>query len=351
MTPRIVYQLNALQLSTMDLKLDNDVTPAKLLMESSMLFKRTEKDLTKKEKLAYLYHYNETYEKMIWSHLLQYIHDDEINDQAETEVNLVFEFYFPFQNLFANTNKVNVESLFGKEFLSSYVSNSPSVQVFSGEDKLWIMVLFFVKNLLEIRKKDMYHFQSQYRISLILYTLSHIPQEKIPNWIIQSLTPEKKTELREEENESLSLSELFFYGKQTPEEANGQENQEKIISSLVNEMVEFIEGEGSTVNAAGSSQKSTTKNTTLSSKPPAFRIKNNLLLSFLGDISRKKSLLEMHKLFERRLPQIINMWHDQAPDNAWEKVSYLCLRSFGGIYYFSSRFLGKPVSLMHGEGR
>jgi hypothetical protein len=338
MTPRIIYQLNALQLSTMDLKLDNNVTPAKLLMESSVLFKRTEKDLTKKEKLAYLYHYNETYEKMIWSHLLQYVHDDEISVQAETEVNLVFEFYFPFQNLFTNANKMNVESFFGKEFLSYYVSTSSLVPVFSTEEKLWIMVLFFVKSLLEIRKKDMYHFQSQYRISLILYTLSHIPQEKIPNWVIQSLGPEKQLELLTEEKESLSLSELFFSKKQTSEETLDQENQAQIISTLLNKMVEFIgnkiEGEASTVNTISGSQKSKTKNTTVSSKPPAFRIKNTLLLSFLGDISRKKSLLEMHKLFDRRLPQIINMWHDQAPDNAWEKVSYLYLRRFVSVYSF-----------------
>jgi hypothetical protein len=362
-----------------------------LLLQSSFLYKKNEKSLTKKEKNSYIYYANSILYKIIYNFLQEYYAMSSSSSFSSFSSNsssiptspfsplkklsFLSELTKLFLSYFALTpiNRVKYESIFSKEFVNSLYneidkklledvdtedeeeeerlrkdvyrgddndrnitenehdsfieekSDSPILSSFyKAENRLWILLLFSVKNLLELRKKDPFHFQAQYRLSLILNDLVQI-KPSVPSWITQSLVVPRSTSSssssvdQPQQSTTAAVFGTETSGSRVASDPFLSENQssENNLSEFQSQQYQSVEE----VPQTASMISYFVEEPFITNDPDLLKITNNLLLSFLSDLSVKKSFLEMNKLFERRLPQIVAMWHDHIPDNPWEKVN------------------------------
>jgi hypothetical protein len=362
-----------------------------LLLQSSLLYKKNEKSLTKKEKNSYMYYANTILYKIVHNFLQEYYSISSSSSSFSsipsstpsssefsplkklsflTELTKLFLSYFAL----TPTNRIKYETIFSKEFVNSLYNEideklledvdtedegeeerPPKVisqsndtdsgildndhdsssseeksdslilsSFYKAENRLWILLLFSVKNLLELRKKDSFHFQAQYRLSLILYDLEQM-KASFPLWISRSLvsspspvTSASSSVPQPQQNSTVTVS-TTGSSEVSPVSAPvvGNPSSELIIpESQLSQSYQHLEE----VPLTAAVITYFTEEPFVTKDPKSLIITNTLLLSFLSDLSIKKSFLEMNKLFERRLPQIVAMWHDHIPDNPWEKV-------------------------------
>lgn len=345
------------------------------------IFRVEEKNLTKKERLSFFYYhfalvYNLTH-SLLHSNYCQVQLPSPIQTHSE-EILQLFRIYFPIslskshhqQHQHHRYFQINLESLCGKDIASSLLSHNIR---WNEEDCLWFLFCFSIRQMLEIRKKDCYHFQTQYRLAMMLHNLVEL-KPFFPHWIMNSFLPIKPLS-----NELNALSSaidptLEVAGKSLWSETVDMESREMEIPDLTQNEVSssYPEGlkevemdvdievpiaeaevednngeheedaeneEGGSFEIEVEDENQTEENLVMQSADenmpeattapdivniPAsnvLRLHNSLLINFLENISHAQAFKEMHKLFERRYPQIIAMWHDQIPDNPWEKVS------------------------------
>lgn len=239
-------------------------------------------------------------------------------------------------------------------------TKSLSVQVISlsealtwkDEDRLWLLLCFSIRQMLEIRKKDSYHFQTQFRLAMMTHEMLGM-KEHFPQWISDSFLPISSSSTNKEENtanlidpttptigsaismdqeetmmevdlsqSSINQAEVGLEVELETDEVMKVEEEKKDTLEEEDDVESYDVEEETKLNVIvqANNEELSSKVVEIVHAQSILRLHNPLLLSFLTTISPIKAFNEMHKLFERRYPQIIAMWHDQIPDNPWEKV-------------------------------
>ncbi len=327
-----------------------------------------EKNLSKKERLSFLYYHFTLLYSIAYSLLQIYYsqkednsedNDNDEDDEVEEsilsmhseDIKKLFHVYFPIFNHQRHC-QLNYEMMCIKSLSVQIISLSEAL-TWKDEDRLWFLLCFSIRQMLEIRKKDSYHFQTQFRLAMMTHEMLGM-KEHFPQWISDSFLPISSSVTSKEENTtkliepstlgiggtiSIDQEESMMEVDLSQASINQAEERLEIdleaddVMKVEEEKKETIEEEDdaesydveeetklNVIVEAENEEEMNSKVVEIVHAQSILRLQNPLLLSFLTTISPIKAFNEMHKLFERRYPQIIAMWHDQIPDNPWEKV-------------------------------